>query len=259
MTGLIIPVLCLVFGAIAGSFLNVCISRIPRGESIVHPPSHCPKCLSRIAFYDNVPIISYALLGGRCRACSTPISFQYPFIEALTGALAALLFFRFGLTPLLFIYFAFAASLVVITFIDLEIQIIPDGISLNGIIIGSALSFFVPGLGIVSSFIGISLGVSTLFVVAIAYHAITGAEGMGGGDIKLLGMIGAFTGWKGVAFALMAGSFLGALIGIIAMLKFGKTGRHPIPFGPFLSAGALLYVFTGREVIAWYIMRLSGV
>lgn len=258
MTGLIIPVFCFAFGAVAGSFLNVCISRIPQGKSVVYPPSHCPKCLSRISFYDNIPIISYALLRGRCRACLAPISSQYPFVEAISGSLAALMSYRFGITPELFIYFAFASALIVITFIDLEIQIIPDGISLNGIIAGAALSFFLPGLGILSSFIGISLGVLSLFAVAIAYHAIAGAEGMGGGDIKLLGMIGAFTGWKGVVFSLMAGSFLGAIIGIIAMLKFGKTGRHAIPFGPFLSAGALLYVFFGGEIIAWYVMRLSG-
>jgi len=249
---LIVPFL---FGAVVGSFLNVCIYRIPQGISIVSPPSRCPVCKRRIPFYFNVPIISYFLLRGRCAYCKTPLSPQYPLVEALTGAFAVILFARFGVTPELFVYFVFAAALIVITFIDLRHRIIPDVISLPGIPIGFAASFFLTTPGVVNSAIGVVVGGAVLLVVATVYQLLTGTEGMGGGDVKLLAMIGAFEGWKGVLFTLLASSFTGAFVGLAIMLLLGKSTKYAIPFGPFLAIGAVAYLFYGDAIISWYLMR----
>ncbi|MDP2689233.1 MAG: prepilin peptidase [Deltaproteobacteria bacterium] len=246
-------ILPFVFGAVAGSFLNVCIYRIPLGISVVHPPSRCPSCGSGIPFYYNIPVIGYMMLRGRCASCKAPISAVYPVTEALTGVLAALLFLRFGLSPELFVYFAFLSALIVITFIDLRLRIIPDVISLPGIALGFIASFFLESPGVVNSGLGILLGGGALFGIAAGYHFITGAEGMGGGDIKLLAMIGAFAGWKGALVALMLGSFLGAFIGLAVILAMGKGSRFRIPFGPFLAFGAVVHLFYGDALMDWYI------
>lgn len=238
--------------------MNVCIYRIPLGLSIVYPPSGCPSCGSPIAFYDNIPVLSYLILGGKCRKCRTPISVKYPAVETLMGVLSAALFYRFGPSLEFLVYFAFTAALVVVTFIDLKYQIIPDSISLSGIPIGFAASFFTSVPGTMDSLIGLLFGGGILLGIAVAYYLLTGNEGMGGGDIKLLAMIGAFTGWKGVILTLLAGSFTGALIGSVIMLKYGKDKRYPIPFGPFLALGAVLYVFYGEAIINWYIMTAVG-
>jgi leader peptidase (prepilin peptidase)/N-methyltransferase len=255
----LIPIFSFLFGAVVGSFLNVCIFRIPERRSIVSPASQCPGCGSAIAFYDNIPILSYLILHGRCRACGSRISPQYPLVELIAGVLALLFYVKFGIGVEFFIYFALASALIVITAIDLSIQIIPDVISLPGIGIGLLASFFLPSPGPFSSLLGIITGGGVLFIVAIVYHRMTGVEGMGGGDIKLLAMIGAFTGWKGALFTLFAGSFLGAITGVIAMAAFGKTGRHAIPFGPFLAVGAVFYIFLGEMIIVWYIIKATGV
>ncbi|MBI5903858.1 MAG: prepilin peptidase, partial [Deltaproteobacteria bacterium] len=191
-------ILPFVFGAVVGSFLNVCIHRIPIGLSIVTPASRCPRCARPIPFYYNVPVISYIVLLGRCAYCRAPLSLQYPVVEALTGAAALFIFQRHGATPELFVWFAFISALIVITFIDLEHQIIPDVLSLPGIVIGLAASFFLPFPGVLNSVIGICLGGGLLLAVAYGYYYATGRTGMGGGDVKLLTMIGAFLGWKGV-------------------------------------------------------------
>lgn len=247
-----------IFGAVIGSFLNVCIHRIPKGLSIVYPPSRCPGCGSAIAFYDNIPIVSYLFLLGRCRNCKNPISAKYPLVEALTGAFAALVFLRFGFTPELFAYFALTSMLIVITFIDLELQIIPNIITIPGIFAGFIASLFLNEPGVTGSVIGILVGGGLLFGIAAAYMLLTGKEGMGGGDIKMLAMIGAFLGWKGVIVTLLAGSFFGALIGGAFMLISGKGRRNPIPFGPFLAAGALIHLFYGLQIIDWYIQKAVG-
>lgn len=254
--GLILP---FVFGAVVGSFLNVCIYRIPAGLSIVSPPSRCPACLKRIAFYDNIPVISYIVLMGRCRHCGSPVSARYPVVEAIAGVFASALFFKFGPTPAFFIYSVFIAALIVITFIDIDHQIIPDVISLPGIPLGIIASFFLPSVGVVDSVIGAIAGGGLLFGIAAAYYYSTGKEGMGGGDVKLLAMIGAFTGWRGVLMTVLAGSVSGAVLGGILMLVHGKGGKHPIPFGPFLAAGAVVYVFAGEALIEWYISRAMGI
>lgn len=255
ISSLILP---FVFGAVVGSFLNVCIYRIPAGVSIVSPPSRCTACSKPIAFYDNIPIISYIVLMGRCRRCGSPVSARYPAVEAVTGLFASALFFKFGLTPGFFIYSAFIAALIVITFIDIDHQIIPDVISLPGIPLGLGASFFLPSVGIADSVIGTIAGGGLLFGIAAAYYYSTGKEGMGGGDVKLLAMIGAFTGWRGVLMTVLAGSVSGAILGGALMLVHGKGGKHPIPFGPFLAAGAAVYVFAGEALIEWYISRAMG-
>ncbi len=247
---LIIP---FIFGSAVGSFLNVCIYRIPAGISVVTPPSSCPSCANPIAFYDNIPVLGYILLRGRCRSCGAPISARYPLIEAAAGALCAALFYLFGLSVEFFAYFAFVSALMVVTFIDWKLQIIPDVISIPGIVAGIAVSYFIPSVGIVNSAGGFLLGAGVLFIIAMGYQFLTGKEGMGGGDIKLLGMIGAFLGWKGAAAALILGAFAGAVIGGVLMLRYGKDGKYAIPFGPFLAAGAVVYLFFGQSIVSWYI------
>ncbi|MBI5493320.1 MAG: prepilin peptidase [Deltaproteobacteria bacterium] len=251
-------ILPFVFGAVIGSFLNVCIYRIPIGLSIVSPPSKCPSCGRNIPFYYNIPIISYVVLMGRCGLCGAPISPRYLLVESFTGLAAVSLFLKFGPSFELLAYFVFVSSLIVVTFIDLKYQIIPDVISLPGIAVGLAASFFIPSVNFLNSFIGILAGGGVLFGIATAYYLLTGKEGMGGGDVKLLGMIGAFLGWKGVIVTLLLGSFLGAVIGSFIMLLSGKGSRHPIPFGPFLAIGAAAHLFLGEELIRWYIVTAVG-
>ncbi len=244
-------------GAVIGSFLNVCIRRVPAGESVVYPRSHCPRCGARIRSWDNIPLLSYVILRGRCRSCRVPIPWRYPIVEAVTGVLLTLLLWRFDLSPRLVPSALFVFALVVVSFIDLDHQIIPDVISLPGIVVG--LLFAVIGYGPrpLASACGILLGGGLLWAVAAGYHAFTGREGMGGGDIKLLAMIGAFLGWPGVLVTLMVGSFTGALVGLTLMVARGTDSRVPIPFGPFLALGGLCGLFYGHEITAWYLRSAS--
>ena len=254
---LIYPFFAFVFGMVVGSFLNVCICRMPKDESIVSPPSHCPHCSYQIRWYDNVPLVSYLLLRGKCRGCGAHISLQYPLVELLNGVLTLLLFLRFGPTPAFAALFLFCSALVVITFIDIEHQIIPDEISLSGIVIGFVLSFFMEEPGWLNSLLGILLGGGSLLLVAYSYQRLTGKEGMGGGDIKLLAMMGAFLGWKAVPFIIFASSLIGSLIGVSIMFFQKKDSKLAIPFGPYLAFGAVLYIFYGKPLIRWY-LGLSG-
>ncbi len=242
-----------IFGSVLGSFLNVCIHRLPSGESIVRPPSRCPACKRHIPFYDNIPLASYILLGGRCRFCGASIPVQYPVVELLTGVLCVVFLRLDGLTPLFFVHIAFVCALVVATFIDLRHMVIPDVITLPGMVVGLSVSFFLPVPGVLNSLIGVVAGGGILFLIAYLYYSLSGREGMGGGDIKLLGMIGAFVGWKGVIVTLIVGSFAGAVVGGIFMVLAGKDTRYAIPFGPFLSAGALVYLLTGDALIRLYL------
>ena len=240
-------------GCCVGSFLNVCIYRLPQDLSIVAPRSSCPQCRALIHGYDNIPLVSYLLLRGKCRNCGAKISWRYPFVEAVAGGLAVALFIKYGLCFSFFSYSAFTAALLVITFIDLDHRIIPDLISLPGIGIGFLLSFFEPSLSVKDSLIGLLAGGGSLYLVATAYEALTKREGMGGGDVKLLAMIGAWLGWKAVLFTLFFASLSGTVIGGGAMLAM-KEGRHyAIPFGPFLAFGALAYLFFGPQLIDWYL------
>ena len=254
MINVLIVGLVFMFGMCIGSFLNVCIYRLPSSMSIINPSrSFCPQCNSAIQFYDNIPVFSYLWLKGRCRNCKASISLRYPLVELMTGILAIAILFMFGLTLEGFVYFIFISSLLVITFIDIDHKIIPDIISLPGIPIGLAASFVLPDITFKSSLIGLLVGGGSLLLVAWTYSFITHKEGMGGGDIKLLGMIGTFIGWKGVIFTIFAASLAGTLVGIIVMLLKGKNLKFAIPFGPFLSIGAMSYVFFGEKVIFWYL------
>lgn len=242
-----------IFGAVVGSFLNVCICRMPKAESVVSPPSHCPRCNYQIRWYDNIPLVSYLLLGGKCRGCRARISLQYPLVELLNGLLTLALFLRLGPSLTFGALFLFCSALVVITFIDIEHQIIPDEISLSGIVIGFAFSFFLPWQTWLNSLLGILLGGGSLLLVAYCYHWLTGKEGMGGGDIKLLAMMGAFLGWKSIPFIIFASSLVGSVFGVSLMLIQKKDSKLAIPFGPYLAFGAVLYIFYGRQLIHWYL------
>ena len=240
-------------GAVLGSFLNVCIYRLPKKESIISPPSHCPHCGEPIRYYDNIPIASYLLLRGRCRYCKAHISFRYPVVEGLSGLLSLALFIKYGLTLQSLLLLLFSAALIIITFIDLDYQIIPDTISIPGIFFGIGASLFMPRMSWLESLFGILIGGGFLLLVAEGYKWLTGREGMGGGDVKLLAMVGAWLGWKAIPFILFSSSLIGVLIGGSSGL-INKTGlRSKIPFGPFLSLSSILYIFFGPELINWYI------
>jgi leader peptidase (prepilin peptidase) / N-methyltransferase len=244
--------LIFLFGLCIGSFLNVCIYRIPESKSIVSPPSMCPGCGNPVKCYDNIPVLSFIVLLGKCRNCNEPISFRYPVVELLTGLFAVSVFLKFGTGMETPVYFLFIATLLVITFIDIDHRIIPDVISLPGIVLFFIASLAIPAISIRDSVIGILAGGGILFVIAELYFRITGKEGMGGGDVKLLAMIGALIGWQGVLFTIFASSLIGTIIGIMFMLLQGKNLKLAIPFGPFLSIGAVVYVFFGNEFINWY-------
>jgi len=242
-------------GAVVGSFLNVCIRRIPAGESLVFPASHCPKCNHSIRFYDNIPIISYLALRGRCRNCREGISLQYPLVELLTAIMALLLFWKFGLTLKFLFSFLFACILIIITFIDLEHQIIPDVLTLPGIPVFFLAAVLAMGVSPLEAVLGVLIGGGILYAIAFGYELITKREGMGGGDIKLLAMLGAFFGWKSLFFILLVSSFLGAIVGISVMLIKGKDMKYAVPFGPFLSLAALACIFWGDEFIRLLFIR----
>ena len=246
-------ILAFIFGTMVGSFLNVCVYRIPEGQSIVLPASHCRACKKPIAFYDNIPLVSFLALKGKCRYCGAPLSLQYPVVELLTGLLAVACLLKWGAGYAAAVWFLFCAALIVVTFIDLTHQIIPDVISLPGIACGLLLSLVLDQPGFQSSLIGAALGGGSLFLIRCVYYAVTRQEGMGLGDVKLLAMMGAFLGWKSILFIIMVASFAGALLGIAVMIIKKKDGRYAIPFGPFLSLGAVCYLFCGQEIINWYL------
>ena len=253
METFLLQIFAVIFGAMIGSFLNVCICRLPKEESIVFPGSHCPHCQHPIPFYDNIPILSYLLLGRRCRHCAAPISIQYPLVEGITALSSLLLFIQFGPSWSYLFYFAFVAALTAITVIDLYHQIIPDVISLPGIAAGLLASLILPQITFLNSLFGILLGGGSLFLVASVYQWLFKREGMGGGDVKLLAMIGAFLGWKAVILTILLSSLIGSITGIAVMVIKGKDFKYAIPFGPFLSLGAVISLFYGERIIRWYL------
>jgi leader peptidase (prepilin peptidase) / N-methyltransferase len=247
-----------IFGLCVGSFVNVCIHRIPRKKSIVSPGSACPFCNTPIPFWANIPLVSFLALRGRCFYCNTRISLRYPLIEAVTGIAAVLVFLRFGPTLEALVWFVFAATLILVSVIDLDFQIIPDRISIPGIFLFGVLAYYILDMPLSAIGYGILTGGGILYTVALLYYLLRKTDGMGGGDIKLLAMIGAATGVTGVLFTLFAGSVFGTVAGIAKM----AAGKNPdrqmkIPFGPFLSAGALLYVFYGDFLIDWYLFTMA--
>jgi len=262
-------ILSFIFGSIIGSFLNVCIYRLPREESIAYPRSHCTSCDQSISFYNNIPILSYLFLNGKCSNCKSKISPRYPIVEILTGLLFLATVWSFGLTTQTLFYLIFLSSIVAITFIDLEHMIIPNVITYPGIIVGilynalktdwdnssesiSKFSFGIQDffsllneLPILNSLFGVILGGGILLVIAYSYEIIKKRQGMGMGDVKLLAMIGAFFGWEGVLFVIFLGSILGSVIGISIIIAKRGDLKYALPFGPFLSIAAVIYIFTG--------------
>jgi leader peptidase (prepilin peptidase)/N-methyltransferase len=247
--------LALVLGAIVGSFLNVVIARLPANESIIFPASKCPRCQTEIRWYDNIPLVSFILLRAQCRQCQAAISWQYPVVELAMALLSAALFNKFGLSAAFAIYFVFCAALLAVIFIDLQHQIIPDSISLPGIVVGFIAAFFNPLVTWQQAGLGALLGGGALYAVAAGYFLITKRDGMGGGDIKLLAMIGAFLGWQSLPFVIFSSSLLGSIAGIGAMLKQKMGGKTVLPFGPFLSLAALIFLFFQIKIyqaFEWY-------
>ncbi len=245
-----------VLGLVIGSFLNVCIHRLPLSQSIVHPRSACPACAHPIRAYDNIPVVSYLILRGRCRDCGARIHWRYPLVELLTGAFAALTAATFGVGAEAALMFVLIAALLVVTFIDIDHRIIPDVITLPGIPVGFAASFGLTAIDPLQSLIGILAGGGSLYLVAWGYQLITRREGMGGGDIKLLAMIGAFFGWPGVLFTIFTASLTGTLAGIAVILHQRGDMKLAVPFGPFLAVGAIAYLFYGPETLAWYLKMM---
>jgi leader peptidase (prepilin peptidase)/N-methyltransferase len=218
----------------------------------------CPGCGRSIAPYDNIPILSYLLLGGRCRYCKVRISLRYPLVEAVTGFFALVLFRRYGLHPQFGIEFVFLSLLLIIAFIDLDTFLIPNIICLPGIALGFIFSFFTPRLSWMDSLLGIVLGAGMVYLIAAAFWLIRRKEGMGGGDVTLLGLIGAFIGWPGVLFTVFISSVSGTIIAAPLLWRSGKGLGSQIPYGPFLAFGAVMYIFFGRLFIDWYFTDIFG-
>ena len=238
-----------VLGLFFGSFLNVCIYRIPREKSIVWPPSSCPNCNARISWYDNIPVLSFLALRGKCRNCKSPISIQYPIVELLTGALTLLFVWRYGLSVWTFVVLAAVYALIILSVIDLDIMIIPDRFSLGMIVLGLAFAWCNPNFSgawwqkELASLLGAGVGLFGVLAIALLGTWLFKKEAMGGGDVKLMGGIGALIGWEGVITTIVFASFLGLVYAVFLMIFKGKKGGDAIPFGPFLSLGALINLF----------------
>ncbi len=263
-----------IFGLIVGSFLNVCIARIPLGRSIATPPSHCPQCSKGIRFYDNIPLLSYLLLRGRCRHCGLPISFRYPLVELMNGLLYVWIEHEFWLGGETLLIMLLCSALIVITFIDYDHQIIPDVISLPGMLIGIVIApFFLMALAeplpfpidrmmplagpyltaLTNSLLGVLCGGVPLFAIGWIWEKLRHVEAMGGGDIKLMGMVGSFLGWKGALLTIMIGSLAGSLVGVLLILLKKHEMGKVMPFGPYLAFGAVLSAFYASDIISWYL------
>src|SRR5438874_4160798 len=269
--------IAVVFGVVIGSFLNVVIRRLPEGNSIIRPRSHCPNCKRLIRSYDNVPILSYFLLGGRCRHCNRKISIRYPLVEALSGIVGLLMYDKFGLGIEWVIFFSFSAALIVLAFIDLDHRILPDPITLNGIWVGVLASVYLAQvsplvarllrtaglevtnarvIALIASLIGALVGGGLLWGVAGAYLRLRGIEGMGFGDVKMMAMVGAFLGAPLALLTIMIGSLLGSVIGLLYIRFAGKSRQYELPFGSFLAAAGIVVVLYGDELVHWYVDRI---
>ncbi len=269
--------LALVLGLVIGSFLNVVILRLPQGMSVSRPRSHCPQCKQLVSWYDNIPVVSYLILQGRCRRCGKKFSARYPFIEAITGLVSVLLYLKFGLTLEWGIFFAFSCALIVLAFIDLDHRILPDVITLNGIWIGMLITaylaqpspltarlFHAAGidganphlLALAASLLGAIIGGGLLWGVAEAYLRLRGIEGMGFGDVKMMAMVGAFLGAPLALLTIMLGSLAGSVIGLIFIKLADKTREYELPFGTFLSFAGIVAVLYGEDLVRWYVDHL---
>lgn len=247
------------FGACVGSFLNVCIYRLPLGRSVVKPRSHCPRCHNLIHWYDNVPLLSYIILQGKCRHCGGHISPRYILVEVVTAVLSIATYAHFKSMPEYLIYFCFlVAPLIVVVFIDLEHRLIPDVISVPGIVAGAMarLAFMKEGMltpTLIDIALGVLVGGGFLCIVGLGYEFIKKQEGLGGGDVKLACMLGAFFGWKAIIFILLVSSILGSVVGLFLIFVLKKGLKYAMPYGPFLVAAAYIYLFFGERVLGWYL------
>ncbi len=264
------------FGAVIGSFLNVCVHRLPLEQSIVMPPSHCPHCNERIRWSDNVPLVSYLALRGKCRHCGAKISPRYFLIELLTAVLFLLMWLKlteWDHPPVQGIYFLkgpiywmVIAGLIVATFIDFEHYIIPNEITFGGVIVGLLLSAVYPPLmdadtiklSLMRSLLGVVVGGLSLLAVAVVGKLIFRKEAMGMGDVKLLAAIGAFFGWQSTLFTILVSSLLGGVVGLVLVLGRRKGWESRIPYGPYIAFGAVLWMFRGHEIINWYLSFIRG-
>jgi leader peptidase (prepilin peptidase) / N-methyltransferase len=269
--------LALLFGLVIGSFLNVCILRLPQEVSVTKPRSRCPQCKKLIPWYDNVPILSYVLLGARCRYCKAKISARYPLVEAANGLVSVLLYLKYGLTTEWFIYLVFSGALIVLAFIDLDHRILPDLITLNGIWIGILASIFLAEpspliarvlrmvgveitnprvIALIASLFGVVVGGGLLWGVAEAYVRFRGIEGLGFGDVKMMAMVGAFLGAPLTLLTIMIGSLVGSIIGLAFIRLASKSREYELPFGTFLSLAGIISVLYGNDLIRWYITQM---
>lgn len=249
----ILYILVFIFGVIIGSFLNVVIYRLPRNESIVYPPSHCVNCKRELKPYDLIPILSYIFLKGRCRCCGSRISIRYPIVELITGLIYLILFIYFGISIKSLSYTFLASLLIVITFIDMEHKIIPNKIILIGLIVGAAFRLITINYGIWDYIVGFLVGGGVLFLISL----LSGG-GMGGGDIKLMAMIGLYVGWKLTISTLFLAVVLGAVGGIVLILFKIKTRKDYIPFGPYISIACIISILYGYDLLNMYIKLIRG-
>ena len=247
------PYYLFVLGAIFGSFANVVIYRLPQEKSVVRPGSSCQSCGSSVRWFDNIPIISWFILRGRCRKCHAKYSFRYPFVELLMASLFCLTFFFTGMSWLLLEYLIFIFGLVTVGFIDYDHFILPDVFTLSGIVIGLLGAALNPERNFLDALLGVLFGGGFLWAIAYFYYLIRKEEGMGGGDIKLLGWIGALLGWKAIPFVIITASLLGSIIGIFISIRSKKGLKTVIPFGPYLALGAVLFIYGGSQLGLWYI------
>jgi leader peptidase (prepilin peptidase)/N-methyltransferase len=241
-----------VLGLVVGSFLNVCIHRLPRRESIAWPASHCTDCQRTLAWFENVPVGSWLVLRGRCRTCGARIGLTYPLVELVTGMVFAGGYLIYGLTPLLAVRLLFACAMIVLFVIDLRHRILPNVITLPGIVAGLIFSAMLPP-GWLASVVGAAVGGGVLFVIAEAYYRLRGVEGLGMGDVKMLAMIGAFLGWQLTLVTLVLASFSGSVVGV-GLIASGRGGMQAaLPFGTFLAVGAVVAAVSGDTMLAWYL------
>jgi leader peptidase (prepilin peptidase)/N-methyltransferase len=247
-----IEMIVFAFGLIIGSFSNVVIYRLPQGKSIVTPGSQCRSCGSPIRPWDNIPLLSYVLLHRRCRFCKARISARYPGVEFISGVLYVLLYLKFGLSMTFAVYTLLTSTLLIVALIDFDHRIIPNTITLPGVAIGLGLSVWALPITPLDSLVGLLTGSILFYLIAVVSKG-----GMGGGDIKLIAMIGAFLGWQGTLFTIFSAALMGSLVGVTLMLLGRKGRKDKVPFGPFLSAGAILFIFVGDDLIRWYLNLLS--
>jgi leader peptidase (prepilin peptidase)/N-methyltransferase len=255
----IASVIATVFGLVVGSFLNVCIYRLPEGKSIVFPGSRCPRCGADVKPWQNIPVLSWLLLRGKCASCRAPIAWRYPAVEALTGLLVLALWRAYGASPQLAISVAFGFAMIVLFFTDFDQQLLPDAVTLTGFVAGLAVAWFNPFLGdpgwprVVQSVTGAALGSGILWGIGALYQRVRGVEGMGFGDVKMMAMVGAFAGPAGVAITLFAASVVGAVVGLAMIPLGGKNLRNALPFGCFLAPAAFGALLWGRGLFAAYL------